>query len=68
MIIGLKLVMRLWIPVWGRSSILVVIGANTRRLDSYLTQTIQVTISCLFIVAIRKICLSQSDLRYADAT
>ncbi len=54
MIIGLELVL-LCIPVWGRSSSkLVIIGADTRGLHSYLTQTIQVTISCLFMIDIRK--------------
>jgi len=67
MIIRLELVC-LCIPVWSRGSKLVEIRADTRGLHSYLAQTIQVPISCLFMVDTCKICLSQSDLRYAEAT
>ena len=60
--------MRLWIPVWGRGSILVEIGRETRGLHPYLAQVMQEPISTLFMVGICKIGLSQSDLRYAEAT
>lgn len=67
MIIGLELV-RLCIPVWVRGSKLVVIGAETRGLHSYLTQTIQTCISCLFMADTCRFACRKSDLRYAEAT
>jgi hypothetical protein len=68
MIIGLELVLLLCIPVWVRGSIWVEIGAETRGLHSYLTQTIQASISSLFMVDICKIRCRKSDLRYAEGT